>query len=187
MTSLYSDGAPELLSATNGGTVVDAGASAAYALAQLRYEDPNARLIANDIRNIPLMHYTTNVDYGQRHNVGVMMQESRIEFVQGSYRRLPEMVPQGYDLVLSVGAFPDDQTPVSYHIHTLDRMLSGLRRGGHIQVFYAPTQPQLEKTFEWLFYNKIPHQYHPVSADVARRNFFGELLGPWGTLTIGPR
>lgn len=184
---LYSGGAPDLLFQTRGGTVVDAGASAAYALAQLRHEDPRARLIANDIRNIPLMHFTTHTEYGQRQNVGDMMQMAGIEFVQGSHRRLPELVPEGYDLVVSVGAFPDDQTPVSFHIHTLDKILGGLRDRGHIQIFYAPTQDQLQKTFEWLILNKIPHQFHPVSAEVAKRNFFGDPSGPWGTLTIGPR
>jgi hypothetical protein len=184
---LYSGGAPELLLQTKGGTVVDAGASAAYALAQLRYEDPNARLIAVDIRNTPLMHYTSTTEYGQLHNVGQMMEDAHIEFIQGSFRRLPELVPEGYDLVVSVGAFPDDLTPASFHIHVLDRLYSGLRRGGHIQVFYAPSQEQLEQTFHWLLHNRLPYQFHPVSPEVTVRNFFGELNGPWGTLTIGPR
>jgi hypothetical protein len=182
---LFSGGAPNYMQSYPKGVIVDAGASCGYALAQLRQLLPRAGMVANDVRNTPLSKfYDANAEY----SVQAMFEQHQIYFCQGSLRKIPQMVPDGYDYLTSIVAFPDHTTSAPYQSHVIEQLYSGLRRNGIIQVLYEPTEQQLQDVLRFLKKKRIDVSFTPTSQEVLSRNFLasnGDYLS--GTLTVGPK
>lgn len=182
---LFANGAPNYMQSYPRGVIVDAGASCGYAMAQLRQLLPQAGMVANDIRNTPL---TTFYDGNGQYSVADIFAQYQIHFCQGSLRKMPQMIPHGYDYLTSVVAFPDHNTSAPYQAHVIEQLYSGLHRDGVMQVLYEPTQAQLQEVLKYFKKRRIKHSFTPTSQEILARNFLasnGDYLS--GTLTIGPK
>jgi SAM-dependent methyltransferase len=160
-----------------GYTVVDAGCGAGLALFDIRDQLPLAKLIGVDVRNVT-------------RRVGEIFQQAGIEFRQGIFLDVNELVPEGYDLLLSVAGFYDYTTPNAPIAEGLELFHEGLREGGKAFVFLSITEGMWQKAQEKLTKAKVPYSFYPGDPTILGRNSFASGAHPGelqGTVLIGPK
>jgi SAM-dependent methyltransferase len=107
--------------------IVDVGCGTGVALSDLREIHPESRLIGIDTLDIP---NATVIRSGRAIRASDLHSQSRIEFYRDSFLNLNRRVPEGYDLLLSVGAFYDTHDPNAPVDSALKIFYDGLRPNG---------------------------------------------------------
>lgn len=166
-------------------TVVDAGSGAGYALVQMRDIFPQAALHGIDVRNAP--DFTLMDRGGNTRNAGEVLREHGVAFHQDTYLHLPELVPGGYDVLLSVGAFYDTQSPDELQLAGLQQFYDGLKTGGIAQVLLNAHGKNLDRIEQVFGREHIPFSFHPGKKKILMQNVLNPAVGVTGTMTLGPK
>lgn len=169
-------------------TIVDAGCGAGLVLAGLRQELPDARLVGIDERNVAL-NKTVDKATGRTVDVGEILDLARVEFTHDTFLNLGAIVPEGYDILLSVGAFYGaiGGKPTDSVTEALKVFYDGLRTGGSAFIQFNPLEQTLDKVASCLGSASVPFEFHEADRRVLSRHALSTGSGLLGTLVLGPK
>ncbi|MBI4097625.1 MAG: class I SAM-dependent methyltransferase [Candidatus Levybacteria bacterium] len=166
-------------------TVVDVGCGASVALAGFRGIEPKARLIGIDTRNVLLN--TIEDERGREITGWKFFEENRMEFRQDTFLNINNLVPQGYDLLFSVGAFYDHHSPNAPMAYALKLFYEGLRTGGSAFIQANPDQNSWVQAKKCLVDAGIPVRFVASDPAVLRIHALHNSGGIFGTIVLGPK
>lgn len=159
---LCHSGAPSLTEFAMGlpseATIVDSGCGACLYLAGLRERGVQAELVGIDTRDIRRNQLVEN---GKMTPVEQLLKKHRISFIRGSQLNIRRYVPEKYNLLTNVAAFPEEENIEALQIPLLEAFYRGLAIGGRAYVF-ARMRPEVKNAVETHFQKlKIPIQFFP--------------------------
>ncbi|MBI4130444.1 class I SAM-dependent methyltransferase [Candidatus Roizmanbacteria bacterium] len=162
-------------------TVVDAGCGVGLALMGMRPLFPAAKLHGIDLRDAHSL--TLDGFSGER----MLRRVFGIHFYRGNYTNIANLIPQGYDMLLSVDSFYDWEHPVLEQLDVLHRFYGGLRRSGIAEVLINPTQEQWDRMQEGLTGLQIPYTFTEGDPQRLEKQGIAVDFGILGSLVLGPK
>jgi hypothetical protein len=160
---------------------VDAGAASCVALMDLRKLLPNAQLIGVDIRNALKFRLLYR---NRQYPVSDLISQNRIAFIQTSYTELSDIMPDGYDVLTSVGSFLMDDDHWAVRAEVLRRFHEGLRAHGKAFIVFGASGENLTKMSDSLTSMRIHHSFTPCNPTVREREGLDFKLDHVGTLVL---
>lgn len=160
---------------------VDAGASSCVALMDLRKLLPGAQLIGVDIRNA--LKFTLKYQNLQ-YPVSDLISQNRIAFIQTSYTELSDILPDGYDVLTSVGSFLMDDDHWAVRTEILRRFHEGLRANGKVFIFLGASDENFTKITDTLTSMDILYSFTQCNPTICKREALDYKLDHVGTLVL---
>jgi hypothetical protein len=160
--------------------IIDVGCGCCYFLLEMK-QQIQAQCIGLDVRNV--RNNTLKIG-NQSWNVGSVLDNFRINFIQLSYTELPDLIQGGYDLLTCVGAFPEEDDHPLVRAEILYRFANGLRSGGAAFINYAVSNEAHKIILNELSARGIRFDFEPIDQSILANNALNFDLPVQGTFIL---